>query len=51
MPTPKIFIVVSFVPYRLWAGINLVPVTHRDTTGDGRSCDTWSTVSKGASDY
>ena len=27
----------------LWAGINLVPVTHRDTTGDGCSCYTWST--------
>jgi hypothetical protein len=35
----------------LWAGINLVPVTHRDTTGDGCACDTWFTDPKSGSDY
>ena len=38
-------------PYLLWAGINLVPVTHRDTTGDGCSCYTWSTDPRSGSDY
>jgi hypothetical protein len=38
-------------PYLLWAGINLVPVTHRDTTGDGCGCYTWSTDPKSGSDY
>jgi hypothetical protein len=31
---------VLIFPYLLWAGINLVPVTHRDTTGDGCGCYT-----------
>jgi hypothetical protein len=35
----------------LWVGINLVPVTHRDTTGDGCSCYTWCTDPKSGSDY
>ena len=38
-------------PYLLWAGINLVPVTHRDTTGDGCGCYAWSTDPRSGSDY
>ena len=42
---------IPLSPYLLWAGINLVPVTHRDTTGDGCSCETWSTDPESGSDY
>ncbi len=48
------FSVILFIPlspYLFWAGISLVPVTHRDTTGDGCSCYTWSTDPKSGSDY
>ena len=38
-------------PYLLWAGINLVPVTHRDTTGDGCGRYTWSIDPRSGSDY
>ena len=37
-------------PYLLWAGINLVPVTHRDTTGDGCGCYAGSTDPKSGSE-
>jgi hypothetical protein len=50
MPTPKMLIVVSSVPF-VWEGINLVPVTLRDTTGDGCGCDTWSKDPKNGSNY
>ncbi len=42
---------IPLSPYLLWAGINLVPVTHRDTTGDGCGCYAWSTDPKSGSDY
>ncbi len=51
MPTPKILIVLSCVPLFDMGGISLVPVTHRDTTGDGCSCDTCSIDPKSGSDY
>jgi len=35
----------------LWVGINLVPVTHRDTTGDGCSYYTSSADPKSGSGY
>ena len=42
---------IPLSPYLFWAGINLVPVTHRDTTGDGCSCETWSADPRSGSDY
>ena len=42
---------IPLSPYLFWAGISLVPVTHRDTTGDDCSCYTWCTDPKSGSNY
>ena len=42
---------IPLSPYLFWAVISLVPVTHRDTTGDGCSRETWSTDRRSGSDY
>lgn len=41
----------AFIPYLLWAGTNLVPVTHHDLTGDCCSRYTCSTDPESGSDY
>ena len=38
----KMVLIMGCLSFR--AVINFVPVTHRDTTGDGCSCDRWSQI-------